>query len=208
MKEENKDQWTTFEFIREFDKEHPHNPEANLKGITRDIFLVLDGQQRMAALFIGLRGSYRFFHYRWRKTKLYLNLLKKPTVNEANPEESLYQFEFRESGDSKDDRELWYEVGRILDFEDAEDAKADIQAAIAKLPQKDKDNANRLIGQLHSKIHTVPTLNYYEERSQDYDKVLTIFVRANSAGTDFRVFRPTIVHGDSKMGEAECARGD
>ena len=183
VKEENKDQWTTFEFIREFDKEHPHNPEANLKGITRDIFLVLDGQQRMAALFIGLRGSYRFFHYRWRKTKLYLNLLKKPTVNEANPEESLYQFEFRESGDSKDDRELWYEVGRILDFEDAEDAKADIQAAIAKLPQKDKDNANRLIGQLHSKIHTVPTLNYYEERSQDYDKVLTIFVRANSAGT-------------------------
>jgi hypothetical protein len=40
-----------------------------------------------------------------------------------------------------------------------------------------------LVGRLHNKIHTLPTINFYEEKSQDYDKVLTIFVRANSAGT-------------------------
>jgi hypothetical protein len=53
----------------------------------------------------------------------------------------------------------------------------------ALLSDTDKENANRLIGRLHNKIHTLPTINYYEEKSQDYDKVLTIFVRANSAGT-------------------------
>ena len=78
VEEKNKDEWTTYEFIRQFDKAKPHNPEATLKGITRDIFLVLDGQQRLSSLFIGLKGSYRFFHYRWRSTKLYLNLLKRP----------------------------------------------------------------------------------------------------------------------------------
>ena len=68
-------------------------------------------------------------------------------------------------------------------FEEAEDAKADIKNQISHLSDADKENANRLIGKLHNKIHTVTTINYYEERSQDYDKVLTIFVRANSAGT-------------------------
>src|SRR2546428_6544636 len=51
VKEKNKEQWATFEFIRQFDEDNPHNPEANLKGITRDVFLVLDGQQRMSSLF-------------------------------------------------------------------------------------------------------------------------------------------------------------
>jgi len=181
--EENKDQWATFEFIRKFDQANPHNQEASLKGITRDIFLVLDGQQRMSSLFIGLKGSYRFFHYRWRTTKLFLNLLKKSVANEADPEELIYQFKFRESSETKKEDKLWYEVGKILDFDDPEDAKANIKRLIAHLPEQDKENANKLIGRLHNKIHTLPIINFYEERSQDYDKVLTIFVRANSAGT-------------------------
>ena len=45
--EKNKDQWTTFEFIRQFDKEQPSNPEANLKGISRDTYLVLDGHREL-----------------------------------------------------------------------------------------------------------------------------------------------------------------
>jgi hypothetical protein len=36
----------------------------NMAGITKDISLVLDGQQRITSLFIGLRGSYRHFFYR------------------------------------------------------------------------------------------------------------------------------------------------
>jgi hypothetical protein len=38
------------------------------------------------------------------------------------------------------------------------------------------------VGHLHNRIHTTLVGNYYQERSQDYDKVLQIFVRANSAG--------------------------
>ena len=183
ISDKNKEQWTTFEFIRQFNTEDPHNPEASLKGIARDISLVLDGQQRMTSLYIGLKGSYRYFHYRWRVTKLYLNLLKRPVPNEADPQELIYQFEFRESPDTKKDDELWYEVGNILNYDDPEDAKSAIKEMIAHLSDSDKENANKLIGRLHGKIHTLTTINYYEEKSQDYDKVLTIFVRANSAGT-------------------------
>jgi uncharacterized protein with ParB-like and HNH nuclease domain len=91
VEQQNKDQWPVYEFVRDFDKESPHNPSANLSGINKDITLVLDGQQRITSLNVGLRGSYRYFYYRWRKTRLYLNLLKPPTPNEDNPEELTYE---------------------------------------------------------------------------------------------------------------------
>src|SRR5262245_31380491 len=78
LREEHKNQWPIYEFIRDFDEEFPHNPLASMAGITKDITLVLDGQQRITSFLIGLRGSYRYFYYRWRKTHLYLNLLKSP----------------------------------------------------------------------------------------------------------------------------------
>lgn len=183
LEQKNKDEWPIYEFIRDFDGESSHNPSANMAGINQDVTLVLDGQQRITSLMIGLKGSYRYFYYRWRKTSLYLNLLKPPTPNEDNPEELTYGFAFRESGDpSGKAPQLWYPVGRILDFEDAEDAKADMKSKLAELPEDQRDNANRLIGRLHNRIHTTLVGNYYQEKSQDYDKVLQVFVRANSAG--------------------------
>ena len=75
VKEENKNDWAVYEFIRSFDQENPHNKLADLRGINRDIYLVLDGQQRLTSLYLGLKGSYRYFRYKWRDTKLYLNIL-------------------------------------------------------------------------------------------------------------------------------------
>ena len=183
LEQKNKDEWPIYEFIRDFDGESPHNSRQNTAGITKDITLVLDGQQRITSLFIGLGGSYRYFHYRWRETRLYLNLLKPPVANEDNPEELTYGFAFRESAEpEKDKPQLWYLVGRILEFDDAEDAKSQMKSQLAALPEDQRENANKLIGRLHSRIHITLVGNYYQERSQDYDKVLQIFVRANSAG--------------------------
>lgn len=184
LEQKNKDEWPVYEFVRDFDNDSPHNPSANMAGIMKDITLVLDGQQRITSLYIGLRGSYRYFYYRWRKTRLYLNLLKPPIPNEDNPEESTYGFAFRENAVPEGDKpQLWYLAGKILDFEDAEDAKSDMKLQLAVLPDDQRDNANRLIGRLHNRIHTSYVGNFYKESSQDYDKVLQIFVRANSAGT-------------------------
>jgi hypothetical protein len=183
LDQKNKDEWPIYEFIRDFDGQSPHNLPANMAGIMKDITLVLDGQQRITSLLIGLRGSYRYLYYRWRHTRLYLNLLKPPVPNEDNPEELTYGFEFREGPDPIGAKpQLWYLAGRILDFEDAEDAKADMKPKLAALAEEQRATANRLIGRLHNRIHTTLVGNYYQENSQDYDKVLQVFVRANSAG--------------------------
>ena len=184
LEQQHKNEWPIYEFIREYNRESPHNAAANLAGIQKDITLVLDGQQRITSLYIGLRGSYSYFYRRPRKTLLYLNLLKSPKPNDDNPEEMAYEFSFREdpTPDPKKLPQLWYLVGRILDFNDAEDAKADMEAVLSALSKEQRDNANRLIGRLHNRIHTTLIGNYYLEKSQDYDKVLQVFVRANSGG--------------------------
>ena len=76
LEQKNKDEWPVYEFIRDYDAEAPHNSPANLAGINKDITLVLDGQQRITSLFIGLKGSHRYFYYRWRKTRLYATSYK------------------------------------------------------------------------------------------------------------------------------------
>lgn len=183
LEEQNKDEWPIYEFIRDYDEDDPHNILANMHGINKDITLILDGQQRITSLYIGLRGSYRHFYYRWKKSQLYLNLMKYPIPNDEDPEELTYEFSFRENAESSDtDEQLWYLVGKILDFNDAEDAKADMEGALNDLPEERRKNANRIIGKLHNRIHTTLVGNYYQEKSQDYDKVLQVFVRANSAG--------------------------
>ena len=184
IQEENKNEWTAYEFIRDHDSDNPHNKEANLAGINQDIYLVLDGQQRLTSLLIGLKGTYRFFYYKWYKSKLYLNVLKKP-IKPDNPEELTYQFQFRENEypNSKDPTpQFWYLVGDILDHVDAEDAKKAVKEKLSAFTEEERDTANTHIGRLHSRIHTLRLLNYYEEKSQDYDKVVEAFIRANTGG--------------------------
>ncbi len=183
LEEKNKHEWPIYEFIRTYDENKPHNSLANMDGITKDVTLVLDGQQRITSLYIGLKGSYRYFYYRWKTSKLYLNLLKPPVPNDENPEELTHEFSFRENEDSsRSEDHIWYRVGRILDYTDAEDAKEDMDEELRALPTAQRATAYKLIGKLHNRVHTTLVGNYYQEKSQDYDKVLQIFVRANSAG--------------------------
>ena len=181
IREENKKDWTSYEFIKDFDAESPHNKVANLDGVNQDIYFVLDGQQRITSLNIGLRGSYRFFYRKWRSTRLYLNLLS--NTDNSNPEEFKYQFMFKEDASPlprTDYPQLWYRVGDILNYEDSEDAKEAID--VSHLSDEEKTKALKIIGKLHSVICTREILNFYEEKSNDYDTVLEIFIRTNTGG--------------------------
>ena len=183
IREEDKHKWNSYEFIRDFNKENPHNTLANLDGVNKDIYLVLDGQQRMTALYIGLRGSYRYFYYRWRKEYLFLNLMQKPN-DEICPDTIRFSFEFRENDYSYDpENEFWYRVGNILDYEKSREARSAIQKSIISLPKEKQDIVENNLDDLHNIVHTVRCLNFYEENSRDYDKVVEIFVRTNTGGT-------------------------
>lgn len=187
IREEKKKDWVAYQFVTDFDKTDPHNEEANLSGVNQDIYLVLDGQQRLTSLLIGLKGSYSFFYYRWRKTRLYLNLFKKPTNDDDNPEELTYQFQFRENDSinaNDSTPQYWYLVSNILDFNTASAARKDIREKLSNISVDSsfKENAVELIEELHSRLFTEKFINIYEEKSQEYDKVVEIFIRTNTGG--------------------------
>jgi uncharacterized protein with ParB-like and HNH nuclease domain len=183
IREEKKKDWISYDFIKDYDQEHPHNKVANLDGVNQDIFLVLDGQQRITSINIALKGSYRFFYRKWRETKLYLNLLWKN--DEDNPEEMTYQFMFKEDDSvlpRTEDPQFWYHVGDILNFDDMEDAKDSIEDELKDFSEEEQKRARKMISRLFSMINVTPIINYYEEKSDDYDKVLEIFIRTNTGG--------------------------
>ena len=183
IREEKKKDWTSYEFIRDFDQANPHNKEANLDGVNQDIYLVLDGQQRITSINIALRGTYRFFYRKWRTTRLYLNLLW--DKGDDNPEEMTYQFLFKEDNQTlprTDYPQLWYRVGDILNYDDAEDAKDSIENELNGFDENTKKKARKMISRLFSVVNVTQNINYYEEKSDDYDKVLEIFIRTNTGG--------------------------
>lgn len=183
IREEKKKDWTSFEFIKDFDQATPHNKEANLDGVNQDIYLVLDGQQRITSINIALRGTYRFFYRKWRTTRLYLNLLW--DKGDDNPEEMTYQFLFKENNQilpRTDYPQLWYRVGDILNYDDAEDAKDSIENDLNGFDEDTKKRARKMISKLFSVVNVTQNINYYEEKSDDYDKVLEIFIRTNTGG--------------------------
>ena len=159
-----------------------------LGEVTRDeITAVLDGQQRLTALNIGLRGSYAYkLPRRWwnssdafPKRHLYLNILADAEENEAGMQ---YDFRFLTDGDaqaSHDETHCWYPVRDVLKAEDTVDLAdflVDRQLGNQRGPLK-------FLARLHKVVHTEPVIAYYEEDDRDLDKVLDIFIRTNSGGT-------------------------
>ena len=53
-------EFSFYEFLRDYhQRTGRHNPKANISG-SDDIIAILDGQQRMTSLYIGLKGSYAY----------------------------------------------------------------------------------------------------------------------------------------------------
>jgi hypothetical protein len=177
----------TYDFIRDYHELNaPHCPQLDLPS--GQVFTaILDGQQRLTALNIGLRGSHaEKLPRKWRnnidaypKKRLFLNLVSKAAENELEME---YDFRFLSDEELQTDDEAtahWFPVTKILDLKEGPDVFKYIQqAGLAEHP-----DAFHTLYRLRDVVWQDPAINYYEEEVQDLDRVLNIFVRVNSAGT-------------------------
>src|ERR1017187_9734189 len=114
-----------YEFMREYhEKKNRHNPKANVTG-QDDIIGILDGQQRLTSLFIGLRGTYAYKQPRKRwdnpdafpKRRLYIDLLSPKNDPQSD---MLFNFDFKSDEEitESDGETFWFKVGDILKIED------------------------------------------------------------------------------------------
>jgi len=177
-----------YKFISEYRERYKtHNDEISTNGLT-SFNAILDGQQRLTSLYLGLKGSFAYKEYRkkWENTEasiptrqLYLNI-----DQELNNEEDgrVYEFKFLRNQDTKNQiiyksstNVNWFKVGEILNLtndEDLDDFVENLNGAFAR----------KAIRQLKRTINDYKLINFFLEKDQNIDKALNIFIRINSGG--------------------------
>jgi uncharacterized protein with ParB-like and HNH nuclease domain len=178
-----------YEFMRDYSQwDNRHNTKANVTG-QDDIIGILDGQQRLTALYLGLMGSYAYKepHKRWDnaaafpKRRLHVNLLSQSDYQQTD---LLYQFSFLTANEAmeRDTKTYWFKVGDILTIK-AQDEVNEYLVNNQLLMQSNFKLANKTLFKLWKIVHDTPLINYFLEKDESLDKVLNVFIRVNSGGT-------------------------
>ncbi len=168
-----------YQFITNYDERKPHNEKIRIEQIRRDdLYIVLDGQQRLSSLYIGLKGT-RTLKKKWGKydnpnayeeKRLYLNLKHQPNMD--NPEDN-YQFEFHAKTPENDEEHWWFKVGDILE----------LKSVINYVREHELGGEeSALLENLKNAFCTEKLILYFQETEKDLNKVLNIFIRVNSGG--------------------------
>ncbi len=168
-----------YQFITNYDERKPHNEKIRIEEIRRDdLYIVLDGQQRLTSLYIGLKGT-RTLKKKgarndnpnaYEKKRLYLNLKHQPNMD--NPEDN-YQFEFHAKTPENDKKHWWFKVGDILE----------LKSVVNYTREHNLGNEeSELLETLNKAFHDKQLISYFEETEKNLNKVLNIFIRVNSGG--------------------------
>jgi hypothetical protein len=181
-----------FQFYRFMDRYHERDYKRNepiAVPAHREITAVLDGQQRLTALHIGLNGwyAYKLPHGWWTNDQafppreLHINL-KRPVAQDGEPGDG-FEIRFLRKSDlqRKDDTRYWFKVGDVLKFPNIQGV-FNYCVKNGLTTNQDTYPSDTLM-QLWSVLTQQPLINYFLEEAQDLDKVLNIFIRVNSGGT-------------------------
>lgn len=177
-----------YDFMRDYhQKDSPHCPEIKPPA-HQPVVAVLDGQQRLTAMNIGLRGSYaeKLPRLWWNNPAAYPQKFLYLDLAHVGPEEELgvrYDFRFltpQEAGspDTKPGA-IWFRASEILPMRESFDVMQHLQG----IGLGNDQNALRSLARLHMAVHVDRVVHYYEEDSPDIERVLNIFIRVNSGGT-------------------------
>ncbi|WQX35758.1 DUF262 domain-containing protein [Helicobacter pylori] len=168
-----------YKFIENYDERKPHNEKIRIEQIMRDdLYIVLDGQQRLTSLYIGLKGTRTLKKKNaknnnpnaYEEKRLYLNLKHQPNMD--NPEDN-YEFEFHAQKPENDKKHFWFKVGDILGLKNVWNYANEHGL---------KGNELELLETLNKAFHDKQLISFFEETEKNLNKVLNIFIRVNSGG--------------------------
>src|ERR1039458_8126294 len=192
VREATKTDFRFYQFLKKFIEKYEIHNDLMPTNFANDFYAILDGQQRLTALYIGLCGSYASRKYKGLKDQyserdyptkhLYFNISSTYTEDESG---RIYKFTFLDKTITQEQEiyidgkeEKWFKVGVVMNVEYKEDGFD----FFAEKHQLSKDS-KKLIKKLAGVIYDKPIINYYEEVDQNPDKAVNIFVRINSGGT-------------------------
>ena len=187
VKPETSGKFKFYDFVLNYhQRDAAHCPELPTLH-DQTVTAVLDGQQRLTALNIGLRGSMAMkLPSKWwtnpdafPKRTLRLNLL---ASLEPDEDGIVYDFRFLDDGQvERSEEAFWYNVPDIMAVSDVTDLNDWL--VDAGLSGETFKSAFRMLTKLYHVVKTNQLMYYYEEEAQDVERVLNIFIRLNSGGT-------------------------
>jgi uncharacterized protein with ParB-like and HNH nuclease domain len=179
-----KSNYKFYQFLKEYKQRYKtHNDEFPTSS-HNDFTAVLDGQQRLTSLYLGLRGSYAYRTPRLHEENtervypiryLYLNI-EKPLENEEDGR--IFEFKFLSGREFKLNAAAWFKVSEIYGLSD----DFDFNKYLDDHNLKEKEFSYRTLATLKNVIHSKPIINFFLETEQSIDKALNIFIRINSGG--------------------------
>lgn len=185
-----------FDFVKTYTEKKKRNNtilQVPINLLNGDVHAVVDGQQRLSSLYIGLIGSYE---YKTRgggdsnKTKLYINLLSSES-KELEDADSIFSFLNDTESQSINEKNLWFEVGIVYKWKNSDLAKTYVDKILNKRIKNSKkktliakfafrrDDIIQRLSRLYAMISDKNIL-YFDIDNQNLDEVVNIFSRVNS----------------------------
>ena len=200
--EEIKKGYKFYEFLKfycqRFNEENPHVPTT---ASFRNFNAIIDGQQRLTSLYIGLCGTYAYKQPRvwWPSTrderilpprKLHLDLMK-PFSTQEDDALMYYNFKFltdKQAADfKKEAKHHWFCMHDILNLGDRDSPdnilSEVVMPELSKRELGDNEFAQKTLLKLYDVIRSQKIIHYFKEKDQNIDHVLNVFIRTNSGGT-------------------------
>lgn len=184
-----------YDFIRSYHEQRSaHCPLVRSDELPsgKPVTAILDGQQRMTALNIGLRGSYakRLPRKWWNnpdaypEKRLYLNIAS-PAAD--NDQKLAYDFRFLTEQEAQqangEDGAHWFLVPRIRELTDGTDSVGIFSYIQEAGLAADNKFAFQALDRLRQLVYQDGVVSYYAVEDRELDNVLDIFIRVNSGGT-------------------------
>ena len=177
-----------YKFLSSYDEFSPkHNEKISNESPEKEFMTILDGQQRIQSLIIGLRGFLNLhLPGKWKnkassyvEKRLYINLLGQ--LDEED--EFKYELKFLSKEETKEDGKLWFEIGKILQYKESQDT-IDVLDDY-EIDKEERKRAAKVLNEMFNKICNPDNkiITWYQIPSDStLDEVLDIFLRTNSGG--------------------------
>ncbi len=184
--------YTFKKFVRDYNEEdRGFNRGEDADAQLSEYFAVLDGQQRITSLYLGLRGYWRTHkkYTDWSKpASYYLRYLCINVIQKRDLDDEAYEFCFiNESDIEKDngDGKFWIKVGDIFDEKQIKpDEKMDtVSENFPTIFDTTRNNkARQMLRKLNTALAIATNIHYYAAENMTLSEVGEIFVRVNNGG--------------------------
>lgn len=179
------------------ERDKPENEPAARPITAKQVMGVLDGQQRLNALYIGLQGTYAFRQRYARKgadheypeRSLHWNVLAGSAISDEDEEVQTFSFLTAKESADVDTTHCWFAVRELMSNPGAAERRRlvrDIAHRLdgaVELSDRKRETILEQMARLTDAIHRQKLINYYTITGREHAHILEIFVRLNGAGT-------------------------